>query len=153
MRSVHVDALSRTITTLGGCLWADVDPVAAEHDLVTIGGTISHTSISGLTLGGACGWLSGQHGLEIGNLLSVDLVLADGRSIVVSPNENEDLFWAIRGAGQSFGVATSFTYRAFEQPNPVFAGERHLCAGPGGDGGVQDRREANAKDEGSSVEW
>ncbi|KAL8856414.1 MAG: hypothetical protein Q9178_006984 [Gyalolechia marmorata] len=139
MRSVHVDALSRTINALGGCLWADVDAVAAEHDLVTVGGTINHTGIGGFTLGGGCGWLSGQHGPEIENLLSVDLVLADGRSIVVSTYENEDLFWAIRGAGQSFGVATSFTYRAFEQPNPVFAGERHHCFGPGGDGGVQDR--------------
>ncbi|KAL8773921.1 MAG: hypothetical protein Q9209_001351 [Squamulea sp. 1 TL-2023] len=122
MRSAHVDPWSRTITAQGGCLWADVDAAAGEHGLATVGGTINHTGIGGLTLGGGYGWLSGLYGLVIDNLISVDMILADGCSVTASATENEDLFWAIRGAGQSFGVATSFTYRAFEQPNPVFAG-------------------------------
>ncbi|KAL8695895.1 MAG: hypothetical protein Q9224_003092, partial [Gallowayella concinna] len=117
MRTVNVDTVSKTITAQGGCLWVDVDTAAGEHGLATVGGTINHTGIGGLTLGGGYGWLSGQYGLVIDNLISVDMVLADGRNITVSATENEDLFWAIRGAGQSFGVATSFTYRAYDQPN------------------------------------
>ena len=122
MRSVHVYPSTRTITAQGGCLWADVDAAAAEHGLATVGGTINHTGIGGLTLGGGYGWLSGQYGLVIDNLISIEMVLANGRSIKASAVENADLFWAARGAGQSFGVATSFTYRAFEQSSPVFAG-------------------------------
>lgn len=122
MRAVHVDTASKTITSQGGCLWADVDATAGEHGLATVGGTINHTGIGGLTLGGGYGWLSGQYGLVIDNLISVDMVLADGRITTASTTENEELFWAVRGAGQSFGVATSFTYRAYDQPNPVFAG-------------------------------
>ncbi|KAL8991966.1 MAG: hypothetical protein Q9169_007492, partial [Polycauliona sp. 2 TL-2023] len=122
MRSVRVDPSAKTITAEGGCLWADVDAAAAQHRLATVGGTINHTGIGGLTLGGGYGWLSGQYGLVIDNLLSTDMVLADGRKVTASPTENDDLFWAVRGAGQSFGVATSFTYRAFEQSSLVFAG-------------------------------
>ncbi|KAL8844118.1 MAG: hypothetical protein Q9176_001524 [Flavoplaca citrina] len=122
MRSVHVDPSMRTITAQGGCLWADVDAAAAEHGLATVGGTINHTGIGGLTLGGGYGWLSGQYGLVIDNLISIEMILANGRSIKASATENADLFWAVRGAGQSFGVATSFTYRAYEQSSPVFAG-------------------------------
>ncbi|KAL8693083.1 MAG: hypothetical protein Q9218_002007 [Villophora microphyllina] len=122
MRSVTVDTASNTLTAQGGCVWADVDAAAAEHGLATVGGTVNHTGIGGLTLGGGYGWLSGKYGLTIDNLLSVEIVLADGRTVTSSPRENEDLFWAIRGAGQSFGVVTSFTYRCYEQANPVFAG-------------------------------
>ncbi|KAL8964021.1 MAG: hypothetical protein Q9183_004767 [Haloplaca sp. 2 TL-2023] len=122
MRSVAVDPTSMAITAQGGCLWVDVDEAAGAHGLATVGGTINHTGVGGLTLGGGYGWLSGQYGLTIDNLFSVDMVLADGRLVTCSPTENEHLFWAVRGAGQSFGVATSFTYRAYHQPNHVFAG-------------------------------
>ncbi|KAL9022122.1 MAG: hypothetical protein Q9185_000740 [Variospora sp. 1 TL-2023] len=80
-----------------------------------------HTGIGGLTLGGGYDWLSGQYGLTIDQLLSVEMVLANGQIITTSASEKPDLFWAIRGAGQSFGVATSFTFRAHEQKDPVFA--------------------------------
>ncbi|KAL9585041.1 MAG: hypothetical protein Q9212_001756 [Teloschistes hypoglaucus] len=122
MRSVTVDHASKTLTAQGGCVWADVDAAAEEHGLATVGGTVNHTGIGGLTLGGGYGWLSGEYGLTVDNLLSVEIVLADGRVVTSSPTENDDLFWAVRGAGQSFGVVTSFTYCCYEQKNPVFAG-------------------------------
>ncbi|KAI9789074.1 MAG: hypothetical protein M1833_002772 [Piccolia ochrophora] len=122
MRQVVVDTENRTITAQGGCLWADVDTAAGERGLATVGGTVNHTGIGGLTLGGGYGWLTGKYGLVIDNLLEVEVVLADGQVVKASEKENTDLFWALRGAGQNFGVATQFTYRAFEQKNLVWAG-------------------------------
>lgn len=122
MRAVTVDPVAMTITAQGGCLWMDVDNAAAEHGLATVGGTVNHTGIGGLTLGGGYGWLSGKYGLTIDNLLAVQMVLADGSLVTASDSENSDLFWAIRGAGQAFGVAVEFTYRAHEQKSPVWAG-------------------------------
>lgn len=122
MRDVVVDPVNKTITAQGGCLWADVDKAAAEHGLATVGGTVNHTGIGGLTLGGGYGWLSSAYGLAIDNLLEVELVLADGSILKASETSNPDLFWAVRGAGSCFGVATSFTYRAYDQKNPVWAG-------------------------------
>ncbi len=123
MRSVTVDKASKTITAQGGCLWEDVDNVAYEHGLATVGGTINHTGVGGLTLGGGYGWLSGEHGLVIDNLLAVQMVLADGSIVTASQSENTDLFWAVRGAGQSFGVAVEFSYRAYVQESSVWAGQ------------------------------
>lgn len=123
MRRVSVDPLAKTIKAQGGCLWVDVDKAAGEHELVTVGGTVNHTGIGGLTLGGGYGWLSGKYGLVIDNLLAVQMVLADGSIVTASGDENIDLFWAVRGAGQSFGVATEFTYKAHEQKTPVWAGQ------------------------------
>lgn len=122
MRKVTVDPKMKTITAQGGALWSDVDVAAGEHGLATVGGTINHTGIGGLTLGGGYGWLSSAYGLVIDNLLEVELVLADGSILKASETVNPDLFWAIRGAGACFGVATSFVYRAHEQKNPVWAG-------------------------------
>lgn len=122
MRAVSVDPISRTIRAQGGCHWADVDTAAYEHGLATVGGTVNHTGIGGLTLGGGYGWLSGKHGLVIDNLLAVKMVLADGSIVTASDAENPDLFWAVRGAGQSFGVAVEFTYRAHPQSSTVWAG-------------------------------
>ena len=122
MRAVTVDPSAMTIKAQGGCLWVDVDKAAGEHGLATVGGTVNHTGIGGLTLGGGYGWLSGRYGLVIDNLLAVQMVLADGSTVTASDAENPDLFWAVRGAGQAFGVATEFTYRAYEQRNPVWAG-------------------------------
>jgi hypothetical protein len=122
MRGVTVDPEARTITADGGTIWEDVDEAAAEHSLATVGGTVNHTGVGGLTLGGGYGYLTGKHGLTIDNLLSVEVVLASGEVVTASKSENEDLFWAIRGAGQNFGVVTKFTFQGYPQENPVFAG-------------------------------
>jgi FAD/FMN-containing dehydrogenase len=122
MRKVTVDPVNKTITAQGGALWVDVDTAGGEHGLATVGGTVNHTGIGGLTLGGGYGWLTAKYGLVIDNLLSATMVLADGRIVTVSKTENPDLFWAIRGAGHNFGVAVDFTYQAYDQPRDVFCG-------------------------------
>lgn len=122
MHGVTVDPQARTITADGGTIWEDVDNAAAEHGLATVGGTVNHTGVGGLTLGGGYGYLSGKYGLTIDNLLSVEVVLASGEVVTASKSENEDLFWAIRGAGQNFGVVTKFTFQGYPQENRVFAG-------------------------------
>ena len=121
MNNVEVDKANSTIAYGGGAKWSDVDTAAWEHGLATPGGTVSHTGVGGLVLGGGFGWLSPRYGLTIDVLLSVEMVLADGSIVTASESENPDLFWAVRGAGTSFGVATRFTSRAFPQGN-VFAG-------------------------------
>lgn len=122
MRKITVDVKNKTITAQGGAIWEEVDLEAHAHGLAAVGGTVNHTGVGGLTLGGGYGWLSGQYGLAIDNLLSVTVVLADGRVVTASATENEDLFWALRGAGHNFGVALDFTFRAYEQTEPVFSG-------------------------------
>ncbi|KAF2703998.1 FAD-binding domain-containing protein [Pleomassaria siparia CBS 279.74] len=122
MRNVTVDAEARTITAEGGTIWEDVDVEAAKFGLATVGGTVNHTGVGGLTLGGGYGYLSGRYGLTIDNLLAVDIVLASGELVRASKEENADLFWAVRGAGQNFGVVTAFVFKAYPQPDPVFAG-------------------------------
>lgn len=122
MRKVTVDPQSKMITAEGGTIWEDVDAEAAKYGLATVGGTVNHTGVGGLTLGGGYGYLSGRYGLTIDNLVSVNVVLASGEQVIASETSNPDLFWAIRGAGQNFGVTTAFTFQGHEQKNPVFAG-------------------------------
>lgn len=122
MRGVTVDPEARTITAEGGTIWEDVDVAAAKHGLATVGGTVNHTGVGGLTLGGGYGYLTGKYGLTIDNLLAVEVVLASGEVVTASKTSHPDLFWAIRGAGQNFGVVTKFTFQGYEQKNPVFAG-------------------------------
>lgn len=122
MKSVSVDPAAKTVTVGGGATWKDADEAAAEHGLAAVGGTVNHTGVGGLTLGGGYGWLSGQYGLTIDNLLSATVVLANGQIVTASATENADLFWGLRGAGYNFGVVTSFTYQAYDQPDPVYAG-------------------------------
>ncbi|KAL6903004.1 hypothetical protein GGI43DRAFT_329731 [Trichoderma evansii] len=122
MRAVKVDQNSKLIVAQGGCLWEDVDNAAFEKGLATVGGTVNHTGIGGLTLGGGMGWLSGLYGTVVDNLVAAKVVVADGRLLSVSENENADLFWAIRGAGHNFGVAVEFTLRGHDQPNEIYAG-------------------------------
>lgn len=121
MRDVTVDTAQKTIAAQGGTLWSDVDHVAGKHGLATVGGTVNHTGVGGLTLGGGYGWLTGRYGLTIDLLRSVRIVLADGRCVTASETENPDLFWAVRGAGHNFGVVTEFVFQGFDQKTPVFA--------------------------------
>lgn len=122
MKQVSVDATRRTITAQGGATWKEVDEAGAVHGLATVGGTVNHTGVGGLTLGGGYGWLSGQYGLTIDNLLSARVVLADGSLVTASASEHSNLFWALRGAGYNFGVVVEFTYQAYEQHRLVYAG-------------------------------
>jgi len=111
MKGIRVDPVNRTARAEGGALWCDLDHETQAFGLATTGGTVSNTGIGGLTLGGGLGWLHGLHGLTIDNLLSVDLVAADGSLLTVSDTEHPDLFWALRGGGGNFGVAVSFEYK------------------------------------------
>jgi FAD/FMN-containing dehydrogenase len=95
----------------GGVTWGEFDRETQAFGLATPGGVVSTTGIAGLTLGGGFGWLTRKYGLSCDNLLSVDLVTADGEQLVCSEIENPDLFWALRGGGGNFGVATSFEYQ------------------------------------------
>ena len=111
MKSIHVDPVEREAIAAPGVLWGEFDRATQTHGLATTGGQVSHTGIAGLTLGGGLGYLMGKHGATCDNLLSVDIVTADGEMLTASPEENPDLFWAVRGAGANFGVVTSFRYR------------------------------------------
>ena len=110
MKGIHVDSSRKTVRGQGGVTWAELNRETQLHGLAVTGGVVSTTGIGGLTLGGGIGWLMSKHGLALDNLLSVDLVLADGLVVTASNNDNADLFWAVRGGGGNFGVATSFEY-------------------------------------------
>ncbi len=111
MKGIRVDPAARTMRAEGGCTWGDVFHATYPFGLTAAGGIISTTGIGGLTLGGGIGYLSRGHGLSIDNLISADVVTADGRFLTASEKENPDLFWALRGGGGNFGVVTSFEYR------------------------------------------
>lgn len=111
MKGVTVDPEARIARVQGGTTWGDVDHECQAFGLAVTGGHISTTGVAGLTLGGGIGWLCRKLGLTIDNLLSVDLVTADGRFVRCSHDEHPDLFWGVRGGGGNFGIATSFTFR------------------------------------------
>lgn len=126
MSKVLVDPASETVAVQGGATWDDVDQAAANEGLAVVGCTTSAVGVGGTTLGGGFGWLTGRHGLVIDNLISVKIVLSDGRIVTASADEHQDLFWAVRGAGQSFGVITEFVLRAHRQRSSVFGGLIYL---------------------------
>src|SRR5689334_353549 len=119
---VRVDPAARTVLVGAGCKWADVDHATHAFGLAVPSGIIGTTGVAGLTLGGGMGHLTRKYGLTIDNLLSVDMVLADGTFVVANADDNPDLFWAIRGGGGNFGIVTSFLFQA----HPV----DFVCAGP-----------------------
>ena len=124
MRNVHVDPARLRSRAGGGAKWIDYDTETQAYGLASTGGTVSDTGIGGLTLGGGIGWLAGKYGLACDNLVSADVVLAEGRIVTASANHNEDLFWGLRGGSGNFGIVTSFEYQLHSVPQvlagPVF---------------------------------
>lgn len=121
IKFVRIDTSDNTVRVGGGNLWGEVDHATHAFGLAIPAGIISTTGVGGLTLGGGVGHLSRKYGLTIDNLLEADMVLADGSFVTVSANQNEDLFWAIRGGGGNFGVVTSFKFQAHKL-KAVFGG-------------------------------
>jgi len=151
MHSVHVNPVTRRARVQGGATWGDFDREAQIHGLATPGGLISATGVGGLTLAGGIGWLRGKHGLCLDNLVSVDIVSADGVLRTASEDENSELFWAVRGGGGNMGVVTSFEfavhpigptvmflgcmYRAEDAPSVMRAWREFMASAPDEIGG------------------
>ena len=114
MKAIRVDPAARRVRAEPGVKFGEFDKETQGFGLATTGGTFSDTGIAGLTLGGGIGWLGPKYGLAHDNLISVDIVTADGRLLRANEDENADLFWAVRGGGGNFGVVTSFEYRVHE---------------------------------------
>jgi FAD/FMN-containing dehydrogenase len=111
---ISVDPATRTARCGGGTRWAQLDAATQEHGLAAPGGFVSHTGVAGLTLGGGIGWLSRKAGLSADNVLSVEIVTADGAILEASQYKNPDLFWAVRGGGGNFGIVTEFEFKLHE---------------------------------------
>ena len=122
MTGVRVDPVARTVRAQGGTKWGAFDHETQAFGLAAPGGTDVDTGIAGLTLGGGIGWLSGSYGLSCDNLVSADVVTADGKVLTASADDHPDLFWGLRGGGGNFGVATSLEYRLHPIGPEVLAG-------------------------------
>lgn len=114
LNAVWVDPARKTVKVQGGATWYDVDRATQVFGLACAGGVVSETGVGGLTLNGGLSWMRRKVGMSIDNLISADVVLADGRTVRASESENEDLFWAIRGGGGNFGVVTMFEFKLQE---------------------------------------
>ncbi|WP_340114787.1 FAD-binding oxidoreductase [Maribellus mangrovi] len=122
MKKIEVDTVNRTARAEPGLTWGEFDQATQVHKLATTGGLVSTTGIAGFTLGGGFGWLVRKYGLAVDNLLSVNMVLANGQKINAGPSENAELFWGVRGGGGNFGVVTSFRYQLHDVGHMVFGG-------------------------------
>lgn len=122
MREVRAEPGRRRARAAGGATWGDFDAETQSFALATTGGLISDTGVAGLTLGGGIGWLSRSYGLACDNLVSLDIVTAQGRRVTASADENADLFWGLKGGGGNFGVVTSFEFRVHPVGPELFAG-------------------------------
>jgi FAD/FMN-containing dehydrogenase len=122
MKAIHVDPVKRTATAEPGVLWRELDAATQQYNLATTGGTVSDTGIAGLTLGGGLGWLLGKHGITCDNLLSAEIVTAQGKLLIADKDNNPDLFWAIRGGGGNFGIVTKFEYQLHPFGPNIMAG-------------------------------
>jgi FAD/FMN-containing dehydrogenase len=111
MKGIYVEARNRVARVQGGVTWGELNRETQLHGLAVTGGVVSSTGVAGLTLGGGLGWLMGKHGLALDNLRSVELVTAEGKIVQASAEEEPDLFWAVRGGGGNFGIATSFEFQ------------------------------------------
>src|SRR6478672_7231939 len=114
LRSTTVDPAGRTVRADAGCTWGDVDHATVAFGMATPSGFLGSTGVAGLTLGGGIGYLSRRFGLTVDNLLSADVVLADGTFVTASQTSHPDLFWALCGGGGNFGIVTSFTFRCHD---------------------------------------
>ena len=122
MKAIHVDIVNKTATAEPGVLLKEFDEATLPHGLATTGGTVSDTGLAGLTLGGGIGWLMSKYGTASDNLLSAEMVTADGQQIKVDKNNHADLYWAIRGGGGNFGIVSKFEYQLHSFGPNVIAG-------------------------------
>ena len=122
MKGIRVDPEARTARAQAGVLLGELDCETQAFGFAVPAGIVTHTGIAGLTLGGGMGWIQRKYGLSIDNLLSVDLVTADGQFVKASDKENPDLFWGVRGGGGNFGVVTDFDFRLCPVGPQVLAG-------------------------------
>ena len=113
LKGIHVDLEKRTVRAQPGCNLGDLDRESQAFGLAVPAGIVTDTGIAGLTIGGGFGWLTRKYGYTCDNLLSADVVTADGSFLTASDNENTDLFWGLRGGGGNFGIVTSFEYQAY----------------------------------------
>src|SRR6059036_3325146 len=122
MKGVRIDPQKRTARVQAGVLLGELDRETQAFGLAVPSGIVTHTGVAGLTLGGGIGWIMRKHGLSIDQLVSVDLVTADGEFVKASADENADLFWGVRGAGPNFGIVTEFEFRCVPLGPQILAG-------------------------------